>query len=97
MDIISKGDLSITNYEGKMVLSFQGPSLVDYVGELSVQKSTRESSVMASPIYLRLKYSAFIVTRGAVRLTLLWMNSSIVKVGENLFFETMSKIEDKMA
>ena len=52
---------------------------------------------MASPIYLRLKYSAFIVTRCAVRLTLLWMNSSIVKVGENLFFETMSKIEDKMA
>lgn len=40
MDIISRGDLAITNYEGKTVLSFREPSLerINYVDELNIQK-----------------------------------------------------------
>lgn len=40
MDIISKGDLSITNYSGRTVLSFRTPSLevIDYVSEIDLQK-----------------------------------------------------------
>lgn len=36
MDVMVKGDLSITNYEGKTVLSFREPSIskIDYVEEL---------------------------------------------------------------
>ena len=39
MDIISKGDLSITNYSGRTVISFRTPSLevIDYVGEIELQ------------------------------------------------------------
>lgn len=37
MDVITKGDLSITNYQGKTFLSFREPSLerIDYVSEIS--------------------------------------------------------------
>lgn len=40
MDVITKGDLSITNYQGKTVLTFREPSLekIDYVEELNIQK-----------------------------------------------------------
>lgn len=40
MDIISKGDLAITNYSGRTIISFRTPSLeaIDYVGELAMQK-----------------------------------------------------------
>lgn len=39
MDIISKGDLSITNYSGRTVISFRTPSLetIDYVSEIALQ------------------------------------------------------------
>lgn len=39
MDIISKGDLAITNFGGRTVLSFREPSLetIDYVAELDLQ------------------------------------------------------------
>lgn len=38
MDIINKGDLSITNYQGQSYLSFRYPSLerIDYVEEINV-------------------------------------------------------------
>lgn len=40
MDIITQGDLSITNYEGKTVITFRTPSLekIDYTQELSEYK-----------------------------------------------------------
>ena len=43
MDVITKGDLSITNYQGKTVLTFREPSLekIDYVEELKLQKKCR--------------------------------------------------------
>lgn len=39
MDIISKGDLPITNYSGRTVISFRTPSLetIDYVSEIALQ------------------------------------------------------------
>ena len=39
MDIISQGDLSITNYSGRTVISFRTPSLetIDYVSEIEIQ------------------------------------------------------------
>ena len=39
MDIISRGDLSITNYNGRTVLTFREPSIqtIDYVAELNLQ------------------------------------------------------------
>lgn len=39
MDIISQGDLSITNYGGRTVISFRTPSLetIDYVAEIALQ------------------------------------------------------------
>lgn len=44
MDVITKGDLSITNYQGKTVLTFREPSLekIDYVEELRLQKKCQE-------------------------------------------------------
>lgn len=50
MDVITKGDLSITNYEGKTVLTFREPSLekIDYVEELKLQKKCKDyQNVMA--------------------------------------------------
>jgi predicted aspartyl protease len=40
MDVMNRGDLSITNYQGKTVLSFREPSLakIDYVDELERYK-----------------------------------------------------------
>ena len=39
MDVIARGDLSITNYSGRTILSFREPSLqtIDYVEELKLQ------------------------------------------------------------
>lgn len=39
MDVISKGDFSITNFQGKTVMSFRVPSMekVDYVAKLNTQ------------------------------------------------------------
>ncbi len=44
MDVISKGDLSITNFEGKTVISFREPSMerIDYVEELDLYKHCRK-------------------------------------------------------
>ena len=44
MDVITKGDLSITNYQGKTVLTFREPSLetIDYVEELKLQKKCQD-------------------------------------------------------
>ena len=41
MDIITQGDLSITNYEGKTVITFRTPSLekIDYTDEINKFKS----------------------------------------------------------
>lgn len=40
MDIMQMGDLSITNYDGKTMLTFRTPSLekIDYVEEINIQK-----------------------------------------------------------
>lgn len=40
MDVMNRGDLSITNYQGKTILSFREPSLnkIDYVEELAHYK-----------------------------------------------------------
>lgn len=45
MDIISHGDLSITNYQGKTVISFREPSMekIDYVVELELYKKCRRA------------------------------------------------------
>ncbi|MBO4327974.1 MAG: SEC-C domain-containing protein [Bacteroidales bacterium] len=39
MDVITKGDFSVTNYQGKTVMSFRVPSIekVDYVAKLNAQ------------------------------------------------------------
>ena len=46
MDIISKGDFSITNFEGKTVMSFRIPSIActDYVREWNVRKTVQDKT-----------------------------------------------------
>lgn len=48
MDIISKGDLSITNYSGRTVITFRTPSLetINYVDELNLQNKCDKMHIL---------------------------------------------------
>lgn len=48
MDIISKGDLSITNYSGRTIITFRTPSLeaINYVDELNLQNKCDKMHVL---------------------------------------------------